>query len=360
VGSDGVWEARDAAGAMYGKARLFGVVRRHASRPAAAIVQAVVDDLRAFKGASDLEDDATLVIVKFGPVATAPGLPAPERERTCTGEEGVPIHVLDREGGAPPVLAVHGLTANSRCWDTIADALGPAHRFLAVDLRGRGRSGRPADGYSVAAHVRDLVGVLDGLGLARAVLMGHSLGAFIALATAAEHPDRVERLVLVDGGADLAPEHMERVLAAIRPALARLGTVFPSMEDYLGRMRAAPYLQPWSEAIERHCRYEIEPAPGGVRVNIDPAHIAEEAAHLRALRCESFYPRVRCPVLILRATEGLLRPDDVLLPPEAIERMQRALPSAQHVDVTGADHYGIVFKSYPDRDHALRDFLRPG
>jgi serine phosphatase RsbU (regulator of sigma subunit)/pimeloyl-ACP methyl ester carboxylesterase len=360
LGTDGLWEARDASGAMYGKGRLLSTLRRHAERPAASIVQAVLDDLRAFKGAGDLEDDATLVVVKRVPAPQGHGLRVPDGGRCLPGDGGVPIRVTEWGGGAPPVLAVHGLTANGRCWDTIADALGPAHRFLAVDLRGRGQSGRPPAGYSVAAHVRDLIEVLDGLGLARAVLMGHSLGAFIALATAAEHPDRVERLVLVDGGADLAPEHMERVLGAIRPALARLGTVFASVDDYLGRMRAAPYLQPWSEAVERYCRYEIEPAPGGVRVNIDPAHIAEEGAHLRALRCESFYPRVRCPVLILRATEGLLQPDDVLLPAEAIQRMRRALPSAQHVDVTGADHYGIVFKPHPGRDHALREFLRPG
>lgn len=359
LGTDGLWEARDASGSMYGKGRLLSTLRRHAERPAAAIVEAVLDDLRAFKGAGDLEDDATLVVVKRVP-AQGHGLRVPDGERSLPGDGGVPVRVTEWVGGAPPVVAVHGLTANARCWDTLADALSPAHRLLAVDLRGRGRSGRPATGYSVAAHVRDLMGVLDGLGLARAVLMGHSLGAFIALVAAAEHPERVERLVLVDGGADLDPEHMERVLAAIRPALARLGGVFPSEDDYLGRMRAAPYLQPWSEALERHCRYEIEPTPGGVRVNIDPAHIAEEAANLRALRCEGFYPRVRCPVLILRATEGLLRPDDVLLPQDALERMLRALPSARHVDVTGADHYSIVFQPHAGRDRALREFLRPG
>jgi serine phosphatase RsbU (regulator of sigma subunit)/pimeloyl-ACP methyl ester carboxylesterase len=359
LGTDGLWEARGASGAMYGKARLYSVLRQHAGRSAAAIVAAVLDDLRAFKDTAESEDDATLVVVKRVAGGGARSPAAPDSERTCTGAGGVPVHVSAWDGGTPSVLAVHGLTANSRCWDLLAGVLSPTHRLLAVDLRGRGRSGRPATGYSPAAHVGDLVGVLDGLGLERAVLMGHSLGAFIALAFAAEHPDRVAKLVLVDGGGDLPPPQMDRVMAAIRPALDRLGRVYPDAEAYLRQMRASPYLQPWSEACEPYCRYELEATPGGVRVNIDAAHIAEEAANLRAVKVSDYYGRVRCPVLILRATEGLLRPDDILLPPETLERLLGALPQARHLDVTGTNHYGVVFQPHPARDRALLDFLRP-
>lgn len=64
VGTDGIWEARDATGAMYGKDRLMAVVRRTAGRSAAAILAAVLDDLAAFRGAARQEDDVTLVVVK--------------------------------------------------------------------------------------------------------------------------------------------------------------------------------------------------------------------------------------------------------------------------------------------------------
>jgi len=65
LGTDGLWEACDASGAMYGKERLFGALRRHADRTAAEIAAAVLEDLRAFKGPVEFEDDATLVVVKW-------------------------------------------------------------------------------------------------------------------------------------------------------------------------------------------------------------------------------------------------------------------------------------------------------
>jgi serine phosphatase RsbU (regulator of sigma subunit) len=58
---------------MYGKERLFGVLRRHGERPAAEIATAVLDDLRAFKGPVEFEDDATLVVVKWVPTGEATG-----------------------------------------------------------------------------------------------------------------------------------------------------------------------------------------------------------------------------------------------------------------------------------------------
>jgi serine phosphatase RsbU (regulator of sigma subunit) len=64
LGTDGLWEARDASGAMYGKERLFAVLRRYESRSAAAIAAAILDDVRAFKGAAEFEDDVTLVVLK--------------------------------------------------------------------------------------------------------------------------------------------------------------------------------------------------------------------------------------------------------------------------------------------------------
>jgi len=64
LATDGVWEARSPAGAMYGKARVFDLIRRHAALTAAGILQAVFTDLKGFQHAGEFEDDATLVVVK--------------------------------------------------------------------------------------------------------------------------------------------------------------------------------------------------------------------------------------------------------------------------------------------------------
>jgi pimeloyl-ACP methyl ester carboxylesterase len=271
--------------------------------------------------------------------------------------DGIGINLAVWEGGGKPVLCIHGITANCRCWDTLAQHLAPDHHVVAMDLRGRGQSDKPSEGYALDYHLRDINCLLDDLGLERAVIMGHSLGAFIGLAFAAEYPGRVEHLILVDGGGDLSPEQMEQVFAGIKPALDRLELVFPSAEAYLEKMRAAPYIQPWSAATEAYYRYEIETVEGGVRTNISPAHIREEAENIRRVNCAPYYPRLQCDVLILRATHGLLSQNDILLPEDVIDRMMREIPRAQRFDVEGMNHYGIVFQHHAARDQVIKEFL---
>jgi pimeloyl-ACP methyl ester carboxylesterase len=228
---------------------------------------------------------------------------------------------------------------------------------MAMDLRGRGQSDKPSQGYALDYHLQDINCLLDDLGLDRAVIMGHSLGAFIGLALAAEYSERVERLILVDGGGDLSPEQMEKVFVGIKPALDRLGRIFPSADAYLEKMKAAPYIQPWSSVTETYYRYEIETIEDGVRTNIAPAHIQEEATNIRKVACAPYYPRIKSEVLILRAPKGLLSQDDILLPEEVIDRMAQEISHARRFDVEGMNHYGIVFQPHTGRDEAIREFL---
>ena len=271
--------------------------------------------------------------------------------------EGIMINVAVWEGSGRPILCVHGITANCRCWDLLSSALAPEYNVIAMDLRGRGRSDKPDSGYSLDHHIRDIHCLLNDLNIKKAVIMGHSLGAFIGLAFAAEYPERIDRLILVDGGGDLSKEQMDKVFAGIKPALDRLEMIFPSEEAYLKVMSAPPYIQPWSPAIETYYRYEIEPTEGGVHTNIKPAHIQEEAANIRKVACANFYSKVNCKVLILRAPNGLLSKDDILLPEKVIAQMLCEMPTSKRFDVEGLNHYGIVFQPHEARDRTIRDFL---
>ncbi len=274
--------------------------------------------------------------------------------------QGVTLNAAIWEGEAGPILCIHGITANCRCWDLLARSLSPGYRVIALDLRGRGRSDKPDTGYSIEAHIRDIRCVLDDLRIDRAVVMGHSLGAFIGLAFAAEHSERVQKLILVDGGGDLSKEQLDKVFTGIKPSLDRLGQVYPGAAAYLSKMRQAPFIQPWSHTIENYYRYEIEQAADGVRTNIAPAHIIEEADNIRKVKCAAYYSRVTCKVLILRATEGLGNDGDLLLPGDVVTRMLREIPKSHCVNVSGSNHYGIIFQPHPERDRAIREFLQPG
>lgn len=271
--------------------------------------------------------------------------------------DGISLQMAEWPGDGPGVLCLHGLTANLHCFELVAEGINPACRVLAMDLRGRGLSDKPAQGYSMEHHRRDLVSALKAMGLARISLLGHSLGAYLCLAFAAEHPELVEKLILVDGGAELSAEEWMAVGTAIQPAVDRLGKVMPSFEAYLDSSRQAPYANPWNSCLEAYFRYEIEEVPGGVSTRVQPDNISEERANLKEFKPSDHYAKIQCPVLVLRATEGLGPEKGLILPEGAAGSMLASIPQAKLVNLEGADHYSIIFQPNQERDQAIIGFL---
>ena len=271
--------------------------------------------------------------------------------------DGVQIQVACSKGEGADVVCVHGLTANCRCWDRIAQALAPGHQVWAIDLRGRGFSDKPETGYSLEHHCRVIEAVMRGLGIERAAVMGHSLGAAIAAFFAATRPELTTKAVLVDGAGQLAKEQTEKVLASIKMSLERLGKVFPDYQNYVENLKKAPFFSAWNEYLDAYFRYETEAVDGGVRSRVYPEAIQKEIENLKELRIGEYYGRIACPVLILRATEGILAPDDLLLPEDAAARMEKEIRHATRVDIAGSNHYTLLFDAFDSRDKAIKDFL---
>jgi pimeloyl-ACP methyl ester carboxylesterase len=111
---------------------------------------------------------------------------------------------------APLVVLLHGLTSNATAWGPVAAALAGGCEVVAPDLRGRGGSVGLPGPYGLSAHAADVTALLERFGAdaeagaEATVLVGHSMGAFVAALTAADSPDLVHGLVLVDGGLPLA------------------------------------------------------------------------------------------------------------------------------------------------------------
>ena len=271
--------------------------------------------------------------------------------------DGVDLHLTVWPGEGKPVLCIHGLTANCRNWDSIAGALMPDHLVMAVDLRGRGHSEQPPSGYDIDHHCRDIENLVRDLGLESLALMGHSLGAIIALAFAVKHPEQVERVILVDGGAQLSKSESEKIIQSIGGSLARLGKVFPSFEIYCESIQKAAYLQPWLPSMNVFFKHDVEVLEEGVRSRIQATAIEQELSNLQKFDVSELYPQVCCPVLILRAANGMQSQDAVLISDAALEKMLDEIEDARCVDIQGVNHYTIMFQDSKRRDQAIRAFL---
>jgi pimeloyl-ACP methyl ester carboxylesterase len=269
---------------------------------------------------------------------------------------GVSLAVHEWTGTGPAIVCIHGLTANHVCWRSMADILAPRHRLIGYDLRGRGDSDKPPAGYSLDQHGRDLLALLDHFGLKKAVLMGHSLGAHIALKFAVAHPQRVSKLVLVDGGIDVRAE----IIDSLGPAINRLGIEFPSLDAFLGIIRSLPmFTGRWNDYLDRYFRYDVETLPSGaVRSKASKSAIVEELANLQRERLWVYHHQVKCPTLIFRAPDGLLTQTDCLMTQAEAVAMSRAIPKSKLVLVPKTNHYTVLLGKNPRVKSALQAFLQ--
>jgi pimeloyl-ACP methyl ester carboxylesterase len=129
---------------------------------------------------------------------------APPSLSFIAGPQGK-LHVDDGGAGrALPVVLVHGNSGNLTQWRAQIDHLRPTRRVVAFDLRGMGKSERPANGdYSVPAMADDVQAVADALHLKRFVLVGHSYGGAVVAQYAAKHPERVAGVIYADSAGDV-------------------------------------------------------------------------------------------------------------------------------------------------------------
>lgn len=251
--------------------------------------------------------------------------------------------------GGRVVLGIHGITGSLMQLAPLARRLDGRSTLVAPDLRGRGASNGLPPPYGMEAHAADCAAVLRATTGAPAVVVGESMGAYVAVVLAARHPELVERLVLADGGIPLPiPPGLDPdavVEAVLGPALARLGQVFASVDDYLAFWRAHPAVgREWSEDVEAYLHYDLEPVPGGFcsraredAVRVDGGeHITDPGLVDGAIR------EVRCPVALVRAERNLLDALPPLLPEEAVAPWREVVPSFSDVVVPDTNHYTLM------------------
>lgn len=247
----------------------------------------------------------------------------------------------------PAVLAVHGVTASHLCWPLVAARL-PGIRFIAPDLRGRGRSNELPGPWGMPQHADDLAAVLSALGVDRAVVLGHSMGAFASLVLANRHPDRVSSLVLVDGGLPLpAPSGVsddELMRATLGPAADRLSMTFASRAEYVDFWRKHPaFSGQWTQTVEDYVNYDLVGTPPELHPSSSYDAVAADSIELRGgASLMKALAELAHPTTFLPAPRGLMNEATPLYPAEEIETWRGKLPGLNTVRVPDVNHYTIV------------------
>jgi pimeloyl-ACP methyl ester carboxylesterase len=154
---------------------------------------------RAFISTAMLAVVATTVVATTAVATAAPAQPrsAAAIDSRFADANGVRLHYL-LAGKGDPVILLHGYAENSHMWRPLMAQLAKTHTVIAPDLRGFGDSARPEGGYDKKTMAQDIHALTAGLGLPRVQIVGHDIGLMVAYAYAAQYPDGVERIALMD------------------------------------------------------------------------------------------------------------------------------------------------------------------
>jgi pimeloyl-ACP methyl ester carboxylesterase len=253
------------------------------------------------------------------------------------------------EPQAPTVVAAHGITANALAWASLAEALDGRVHLLAPDLRGRGRSRDITGPFGIGEDAADVLAALDHIGADTAVLVGHSMGGFVASVAAARHPNRFPALVAVDGGvAFTLPESFDpdRLLEEmVGPAIHKLSMRFPDGEAYLDFHRTHPSLVGnWSPQLTAYLeRDTLRLSDGTVMSSCLEAVIRADGRQiLLDLEVSGALKTLTCPIAFIYAERGILNE------PQALYDEPRLTAAAlDHLDLTktlvpGTNHYTMT------------------
>jgi 3-oxoadipate enol-lactonase/4-carboxymuconolactone decarboxylase len=231
----------------------------------------------------------------------------------------IAVHAV-AEGPPPtadsaPILMLHSIGTNLHVFDPQAATLARNHRVIRMDLRGHGLSGVTAGPVTMSRHAQDALALLDALGIQRAHVVGLSIGGRIAQQMAAEAPDRVASLVLMDTAAEFPPPEAWQQRIDIVSAQGMAGLV----DMVMPRWVVDPSLAS-AQGLRR------------MLLGTDPQGYATSAAALRDARAAEVAGRIACPTTVIVGER------DIATPPAMAQALCDMIPGAQLVAIPEAAH----------------------
>ncbi len=275
------------------------------------------------------------------------------------GGELAALHWRADSPGAPIAVLVHGITANAMAWARVAGALAGEFEVVAPDLRGRAASAGLPGPYGLERHAADVAAVLDVLGADgdtgadTAVLVGHSMGAYVAtLATAGVARDRVHGLVLVDGGLAVPTPpgaDVDAMLAALLgPSLDRLSMTFPDLAAVRAFWAQHPAVGPWVDvpSVAAYLARDLVGKPPALRSACVPEAVRVDGGDVllneRVLEATTDLP---VPAILLWAPRGLLDQTPGLFDERRLAQLGLEPSGITAREVPDTNHYSILWAS---------------
>jgi lipase len=251
-------------------------------------------------------------------------------------------------GRGAPVIAIHGLTASFLSFAGVAERLSGRRPLFAPDLRGRGNSDKPKSPYGMAQHARDVAAAMQTLGYGPSVIVGHSMGAFVGTALAAQNPELVSGIVMIDGGyvpdLPVGVDSTQMLDATLALRISQLSQTYESRQAFMEFWRSQPNFPPedWNTWTEAFLDYEVagdttvRPKASADAVRIDVAEAFKRDEIIERLKS------LRVPALLLRAEKGLAPPQPPIFPDSLMPAFRQCLPEMQDEVIPGTTHFTIT------------------
>ena len=268
---------------------------------------------------------------------------------------GINLHYLDSETAEKTIILMHELTANAHAFDgLLKEGLGKKYRIISVDLRGRGQSDKPTEGYTMKDHAQDIVGLMDVLGLEKCVVGGHSFGALLTFYMAFYHAERIEKMLLLDAAARLHPQTKEM----LTPALSRIGQTYPSFDTYLEKVKSGAYMTYWEDTMLSYFQADVQTnADGTVIQRSTPENMTE--ALLKGSFGEPWLDYIKAveqPAILLNGTMNYALNAPLLPQKFALETVE-LMKNCQYQEVWGNHQTMLYGQGAKDIVKSIEDFL---
>jgi len=248
-----------------------------------------------------------------------------------------------------PMLAIHGITSNHLAWQHFAAlAVNAGYTVYAPDLRGRAASNHLPPPFGMQSHAADMNQAVNQLDLVNPIVLGHSMGGFVAIALNHFYPKVAAQIVLIDGGLPLAlPAGMsvEQVLPLVLgPALARLAMTFETQEAYVDYWRAHPaFADGITPEMINYIQHDLVGSAPELKPSTNPDCVSEDSVDLWSSDLiANALKALDQEVIMLRAVRGLQNEPVGLYPEQLLAELSSKYPRVEIITLPNTNHYSIL------------------